>query len=214
MFPMSTAATPKGLRRRARLVEAAAELLMAGGVDAVRHRAVADRAELPLASTTYYFGSLDDLLAAAVSHVSSADAAAISVRCDALSRRRRGAAATADALAEVFVGSDTTRAQLATRYELVVLAARYTGLQDSIRERQGLLSVLHVDALVKSGRTGDVAHAAQLLAVEDGAVVGALAQGDLDAASAARDALVEVVDVLAPLSAEADFSAPLHWSGA
>nr|WP_050949879.1 TetR family transcriptional regulator [Gordonia effusa] len=211
---MSTAATPKGLRRRARLVEAAAELLMAGGVDAVRHRAVADQAGLPLASTTYYFGSLDDLLAAAVSHVSAADAASISDRCDALSRRRRGAEATADALAEVFVGSDTTQAQLATRYELVVLAARYAGLREAIRERQGLLSALHVDALVKSGRCGDITHVAQLMAVEDGAVVGALAQGDREAVTAARDALVEVVDVLAPLSADAEFPAPLHWSGA
>lgn len=175
---------------------------MAGGVDAVRHRAVAERAELPLASTTYYFGSLDDLLAAAVAHVSTTDTASIAARCEALPRRRRGAAATAEALADVFVGRDMTRAQLATRYELVVLAARYTGLQAAIRERQGLLSHLHGDVLVKSGRLGDSVHIAQLMAVEDGAVVGALAKGDTDATLAARDALVEVVDLLAPLSAD------------
>lgn len=202
MFPMSTAATPKGLRRRARLVEAAAELLMAGGVDAVRHRAVAERAGLPLASTTYYFGSLDDLLAAAVTHVSTTDAASISGRCESLPRRRRGAAATAEVLAEVFVGRDATREQLATRYELVVLATRYTGLQAAIRERRGLLSALHIDVLAKSGRCVDPSHISQLMAIEDGAVVGALAQGDGDAAAVARDALIDVVDVLAPLSAE------------
>ena len=44
---------------------AAAELLAEGGFDAVRHRAVAERAGLPLASTTYYFGSLDELVTAA-----------------------------------------------------------------------------------------------------------------------------------------------------
>lgn len=202
MFPMSTAATPKGLRRRARLVEAAAELLMAGGVDAVRHRAVAERAGLPLASTTYYFGSLDDLLAAAVTHVSATDAASISDRCESLPRRRRGAAATADVLADVFVGRDATPEQLATRYELVVLATRYTGLQGAIRERRGLLSSLHIDVLAKSGRCVDSGHITQLMAIEDGAVVGALAQGDGDAATAVRDALVDVVDVLAPLSVE------------
>ena len=32
---------------------------------AVRHRAVAEKAGLPLASTTYYFASLDDLVTAA-----------------------------------------------------------------------------------------------------------------------------------------------------
>ncbi|NED68521.1 TetR family transcriptional regulator, partial [Streptomyces sp. SID10244] len=62
---MTSAATPKGLRRRSRLIEAAGALLLEGGFDAVRHRAVADRAKLPLASTTYYFGSLEDLMAEA-----------------------------------------------------------------------------------------------------------------------------------------------------
>ena len=42
-------ATEKGERRRAALVEAAAELLRTGGYEAVRHRAVAEKAGLPLA---------------------------------------------------------------------------------------------------------------------------------------------------------------------
>ena len=59
---VTTAATPKGERRRQALVESAAELILEGGIDAVRHRAVANRAGLPLASTTYYFESLDELV--------------------------------------------------------------------------------------------------------------------------------------------------------
>ena len=58
--------TPKGERRRDALTAAAAELLGSGGFDAVRHRAVAEKAGLPLASTTYYFASLDELVTAAV----------------------------------------------------------------------------------------------------------------------------------------------------
>ena len=58
--------TPKGERRRDALTAAAAELLGSGGFDAVRHRAVAEKAGLPLASTTYYFGSLDELVTVAV----------------------------------------------------------------------------------------------------------------------------------------------------
>ena len=58
--------TPKGERRRDALIAAAAELLGSGGFDAVRHRAVAEKAGLPLASTTYYFASLDELVTAAV----------------------------------------------------------------------------------------------------------------------------------------------------
>ena len=58
--------TPKGERRRDALTAAAAELLGSGGFDAVRHRAVAEKAGLPLASTTYYFASLDELVTVAV----------------------------------------------------------------------------------------------------------------------------------------------------
>ena len=69
---VTAAVTPKGERRRYALVSAAAELLCEGGFDAVRHRAVARRAGLPLASTTYYFSSLDDLLVHAVEYTGSA----------------------------------------------------------------------------------------------------------------------------------------------
>ncbi|TMR88817.1 TetR/AcrR family transcriptional regulator, partial [Nonomuraea basaltis] len=44
---------------------AAVDLLTDGGFAAVTHRAVAQRAHLPLAATTYYFASRDQLLAEA-----------------------------------------------------------------------------------------------------------------------------------------------------
>ncbi|MEU4328512.1 TetR/AcrR family transcriptional regulator [Nonomuraea dietziae] len=60
-----TATQPRGLRRRAALLAAAVDLLTEGGFAAVTHRAVAQRAQLPLAATTYYFTSRDHLLAEA-----------------------------------------------------------------------------------------------------------------------------------------------------
>ena len=66
---MTAAVTPKGERRRHALVSAAAELLNEGGFEAVRHRSVAQRAGLPLASTTYYFSSLDELIGKAVEYI-------------------------------------------------------------------------------------------------------------------------------------------------
>jgi DNA-binding transcriptional regulator YbjK len=47
-------------RRRA-IVEAAAELIVEVGVDAVTHRMIAARADVPLGATTQYFKTLDDL---------------------------------------------------------------------------------------------------------------------------------------------------------
>ncbi|MGN9845799.1 TetR/AcrR family transcriptional regulator [Nonomuraea sp. H19] len=58
-------AQERGRRRRATLLTAAVDLLTEGGFAAVTHRAVAQRAHLPLAATTYYFTSRDQLLAEA-----------------------------------------------------------------------------------------------------------------------------------------------------
>ncbi|MEV4177209.1 TetR family transcriptional regulator [Nonomuraea sp. NPDC049709] len=61
----TTPAQARGKRRRATLLTAAVTLLTEGGFAAVTHRAVAQRANLPLAATTYYFTSRDQLLAEA-----------------------------------------------------------------------------------------------------------------------------------------------------
>lgn len=53
----------RALRRREALLDAAVALLTEGGFAAVTHRAVAQRAEIPLAATTYYFSNRDQLLA-------------------------------------------------------------------------------------------------------------------------------------------------------
>ncbi|MEV6987130.1 TetR family transcriptional regulator [Sphaerisporangium sp. NPDC051017] len=66
--PSGAAARPaqeRGRRRRAALLAAAVGLLEEGGFTAVTHRAVAGRAGLPLAATTYYFTSRDQLVSEA-----------------------------------------------------------------------------------------------------------------------------------------------------
>jgi DNA-binding transcriptional regulator YbjK len=103
---VTAAVTPKGERRRYALVSAAAELLCEGGFEAVRHRAVARRAGLPLASTTYYFSSLDDLIISAVDHIGMLEVAQLRARVASLSRRRRGAESTADVLVDLLVSDE------------------------------------------------------------------------------------------------------------
>ena len=107
MHAMTAAVTPKGVRRKYALVTAAAELLCEGGFDAVRHRAVARRAGLPLAATTYYFSSLDDLIVKAVEHVGALEAQQLREGVAGLSRRRRAAEATVDVLVDLLVGDDS-----------------------------------------------------------------------------------------------------------
>jgi TetR/AcrR family transcriptional regulator, regulator of biofilm formation and stress response len=53
---------PKGAARREHILHATLELIGEHGPDAVTHRAVAERAGLPLSATTYWFDSKEQLL--------------------------------------------------------------------------------------------------------------------------------------------------------
>jgi DNA-binding transcriptional regulator YbjK len=53
---------PKGAARREHILRATLELIGEHGPDAVTHRAVAKRADLPLSATTYWFDSKEELL--------------------------------------------------------------------------------------------------------------------------------------------------------
>ncbi|MFI7287964.1 TetR/AcrR family transcriptional regulator [Streptomyces anulatus] len=52
--------------RRARIIDAALRVIAADGISGLSHRTVAAEADVPLGSTTYHFGSLDELLVAAL----------------------------------------------------------------------------------------------------------------------------------------------------
>jgi len=53
---------PKGPARREHILRATLELIGEHGPDAVTHRAVAERAGVPLSATTYWFDSKEELL--------------------------------------------------------------------------------------------------------------------------------------------------------
>jgi AcrR family transcriptional regulator len=55
-------------RRRRRILDAALELMGEGGADAITHRAVARRAKVSLGSTTYHYGTREELIRAAFRH--------------------------------------------------------------------------------------------------------------------------------------------------
>jgi TetR/AcrR family transcriptional regulator, regulator of biofilm formation and stress response len=59
---MSGTNVPKGEARREAILRATLAIIGERGPDAVTHRAVAERAGLPLSATTYWFASKDELL--------------------------------------------------------------------------------------------------------------------------------------------------------
>jgi len=201
MLRVTAAVTPKGERRRYALVSAAADLLCEGGFDAVRHRAVARRAGLPLASTTYYFSSLDDLIAKAVEHVGTRETQELRDRVAALSRRRRGAESTADLLVDLLVGEspETVTEELISRYERIIACARQPGLRDIQRRILRQRTDAVVEVVERSGRSVRVELLTALVCAVDGAVVAALVSDGDGPRATARATLIDVIDVLAPI---------------
>ena len=206
MTEVTAAVTPKGERRRYALVSAAAELLREGGFDAVRHRAVARRAGLPLASTTYYFSSLDDLIASAVEHIGMLEVAQLQARVAELSRRRRSADTTADLLVDLLLGQGADAEltdQLISRYERYIACARLPALRDIQRRILRQRTDAVVEVVARSGRVVRVEMLGALVCMVDGAVVAALVNDRLGPRQAARATLVDVIDALAPVDRRA-----------
>jgi DNA-binding transcriptional regulator YbjK len=184
------------------LVAAAAELLLEGGFDAVRHRSVATRAELPLASTTYYFESLEDLIARAVEFSGNAELDAMRRRVGDVPHRRRGTDATVDLLLDLLVGAEgldeSARGRLIARYERSVASARHPELREVQLRLRAQLEELLAEALRRSDRVVRAEQLRRLVAMVDGAVVAALTELDPQPRRTARGALLELIDVIAP----------------
>jgi DNA-binding transcriptional regulator YbjK len=188
--------TAKGERRRQELVTAAAELLRAGGFDAVRHRAVAERAGLPLASTTYYFGSLDDLVTAAVERTSRDELDEGRRQLDALGTGPVSTSGPAELVLDLLLGPESRDGGLDAvllRYERLVGAGRRPYLAPLMRELRGELDALLTEILVRTGRPLPPAELRDLVSLVDGAVISALIEADPDPRAAAREVLLRIL---------------------
>ncbi len=184
--------TAKGERRRQELVTAAAALLRSGGFDAVRHRAVAERAGLPLASTTYYFGSLDDLVAAAVEQTGLDELAEGEAQLAGLAEQVDTATA-AELVLDLLLGPESRDGGLEAvllRYERLVGAGRRPYLTALMRGMRVTLDAQLDAILERSGRALEATELRDLVSLVDGAVISALIEADPDPRAAAREVLL------------------------
>ena len=185
-------ATAKGERRRRALLDAAVEVLLADGFAGISHRAVAARAGLPLAATTYYFSSREELAAEAVRHALSGRLDEVRGRVQALPEGGRSARTTA----EVFVGAlllgERDDARLLAYYEQFVAAGRHGRVREVLRAGRAELDQVLAEALRRCGRAEPPVPLAVLVAAADGAALSALVEG----AGHARAAAVDAVTVL------------------
>lgn len=186
---MTAASTPKGERRRRALVEAAAQLLAEGGFEAIRHRAVAERAALPLASTTYYFGSLEELITAAVEHEAQTELEAGRRRLTELAGEQHDTDAMIELMLDLLLGTRSRGGgveQVLLRYERLVGSPRRPYLAPLMRELSARLHDLLAEILAHFGAEIDRQHLLELIMLVDGAVVNALNESDPDPRATAR----------------------------
>jgi len=172
--------------RRAALATAAIEVIAEVGIGRTTHRAVAARAGLPLGATTYYFPTLDDLIAAGLRQATAELEADLSLRAPTL----HDAEDLAAALTDLALSYLEDRGQTQIEYELFVAAARDPALRPLAETwLTGMTALLEP-------RVGP-AKARMLVALLDGAMLHALVTAaplDTFALTAALRALIDPVD--------------------
>lgn len=112
-------------QRRQAILDAAMRIIVREGVRAVRHRAVALEAQVPLSATTYYFKDIDDLLTDTFAQFVERSAAH-------MAQFWSGTQGLLQELVGGLDGSEAARRQLADR--IAQLAVEY--VQRQVRERR------------------------------------------------------------------------------
>jgi DNA-binding transcriptional regulator YbjK len=183
----ATAAPPRPARRsrraeqraerRGAILEATIEILTTQGLAAVTHRAVAKQAGVPLAATTYYFDSKDDLIGEALSILIGDEIDRLSERARELGDAIRSPSDCATAVADVLFPNAGAVGGLLAKFEVYLEAARRPGL----RERAAIWQKAYVDlareVLTLAGAKDPARMAPLLVAAGDGILVHALSEG-------------------------------------
>lgn len=174
---------------------------MERGFAAVNHRAVAERARLPLAATTYYFSSLVDLLAQTVEALAQRWVDGVRDAVADLPREFPDVRALATAVVHVVAAAPTRTpgpdpASLLTMYDRYLEAGRHAGMQAVIARYDRQVDAALADLLGRVGLDTATATVRLVLAVTDGALLRALGEG-ADPGPAAIDAVQQLLGLLA-----------------
>lgn len=180
----------RGHARREQLVTAAAALLVERGITGLTHRAVALRAELPLATTTYHFATLEDLTHDALARVTETwrrSAHGLVTRLP----ERLDPAEVARAVFEVATARPaevtvTHVGGVVAMYERYLEAGRHPRLRTVVHDYNETLLELVQTVLGRGGLPADRETAQLALATVDGAAIYAIAEGVSPAEPALR----------------------------
>jgi DNA-binding transcriptional regulator YbjK len=149
----ATRRSERGEERRGAILQATVRLLATKGLGAVTHRAVAREARVPLAATTYYFDSKDELLAEALQVLAEAEVSRLSERINETTEQiRSNPLAAVTILAEALLpeGVEAERAWLA-QFEIYLEAARNPALRPVVEHWRTAFEALAESSLRAAG---------------------------------------------------------------
>jgi DNA-binding transcriptional regulator YbjK len=192
------------LARRAALLDAAVEVVAERGVGGATHRAIAARAGVPLSTTSYFFGSLDELILAALRSFAATSIAELEATAQAFASSTLSPADAVQLLVDALVAEP--RASTIAQFEIYLEAARRTELQTEVRKILAGFERLAHSALLAVGARRPTAAARAFVALADGFALQRLAspRGRRDT-TALRDAMLDLL--ISQLMSEGDHDA-------
>jgi DNA-binding transcriptional regulator YbjK len=172
-------------RRRDALLRAAVEIVAESGTGAATHRAIAARAGLPPATTSYFFSSIDDLLVEATRRFTAEQAAAYEeLAADLVDAPPTEFAAR---FASALLASDRT-VELA-QVEAYLHAARDPAVRPAAAEVMAAFERATIAALTAVGVDEPARHARTFMAFVDGFILQHLANPEPDDEDRLREGL-------------------------
>jgi DNA-binding transcriptional regulator YbjK len=172
---------PRGAARREALLEAVLRIVAEVGPDAVTHRRVAEVAELPLASTTYWFRSKEHLLTAALELAAERDTERLLQHAAAAGRSDIDPVdAAIGAITECDDPARANRGSLIATFALLLEAARRPALREIARRWTEEYLVTLARLLESAGSRHPREDAELLLGAADGLLIEQLASGAND----------------------------------
>lgn len=120
-----------GQARRARVLDAAVEIIAERGIGATTHRAVAARAGVPLSTTSYFFASIDDLIVEALRSVIDAVVARLEPLTATLATEHHSTDETLDTVVAALTA--TPEIHITAQFEAYLDATRRPVLQHEVQ---------------------------------------------------------------------------------
>jgi DNA-binding transcriptional regulator YbjK len=198
------AASRPATDRRTVLLDAALHVIGTRGLREATHRAVETEAGVPHGSVTYYFGSREGMLAAAVERMRELDEGRVAAMAQQLvvALASSGAAAVIGAVAEAAaVMFEDSRVAMQARYELLLTGSRDAAIGELMHRCTEVFWDLAKPVVVAAGSQDPDADARIIMAMADGLYFDALTKGEYDPALLRRGLRQALRSVAGPASA-------------